>query len=236
MQTEKEDDSLHASFNVELPFDIPSDVEEENIADDSVYDDDEDVPAGPVTYTVIDNATQRGKPKLVDNIGFSYTLKSEKNGARTWQCSVRNKTIHCGVIVHEKDGVFIPPSIQHNHTAAPGTLTATKIKVTTPVHSENVRSGRDRKDTNKMSNNVNTADSMIISLDKITDRSKEHSISNSGEVKTTGKSKEHSILNAAENDFEYGLQKVRGFYSRAQYVIAESTLRKLRHKNFDTSG
>ncbi|XP_076080603.1 uncharacterized protein LOC143051596 isoform X2 [Mytilus galloprovincialis] len=29
MQTEKEDDSLHASFNVELPFDIPSDVEEE---------------------------------------------------------------------------------------------------------------------------------------------------------------------------------------------------------------
>ncbi|VDI55258.1 Hypothetical predicted protein [Mytilus galloprovincialis] len=97
MQTEEEDDSIHASFNVELPF---------------------------------DNATQRGKPKLVDNIGFSYTLKREKNGARTWWCSVRNKTTHCGVILHEKDGVFIPPSIQHNHTAAPGTLTATKIKVT----------------------------------------------------------------------------------------------------------
>ncbi|XP_063420079.1 uncharacterized protein LOC134705246 [Mytilus trossulus] len=134
MQADDEDDSIHASFNVELPFDIPSDVEEDNIADDSVYDDDEDVPAGPVTYTVIDNATQRGKPKLVDNIGFSYTLKREKNGARTWWCSVRNKTTHCGVIVHEKDGVFIPPSIQHNHTAVPGTLTATKIKVTTAYY------------------------------------------------------------------------------------------------------
>jgi hypothetical protein len=33
----------------------------------TVHDDDEDVPTGPVTYRVIDNATQRGKPKLVDS-------------------------------------------------------------------------------------------------------------------------------------------------------------------------
>ncbi|XP_071172175.1 uncharacterized protein [Mytilus edulis] len=59
MQTEEEDDSIHASFNVELPFDIPSDVEEENIADDSVYDDDEDVPAGPV---INDKAVECNKP------------------------------------------------------------------------------------------------------------------------------------------------------------------------------
>ena len=45
----------------------------------------------PLTFNVVDGATEKGKRKLIDSWGFSYNIKRQRITATDWQCSVRPK-------------------------------------------------------------------------------------------------------------------------------------------------
>ncbi|CAG2190845.1 FAT4 [Mytilus edulis] len=79
------------------------------------------------TYSVVDGASQRGKRKLVDVDGYTYTVKKQKGDSTTWWCSVRNKTTSCSATVLQKGDNFTAGRKSHCHTANPGTVTAVKI-------------------------------------------------------------------------------------------------------------
>lgn len=80
-------------------------------------------PETPITYQLIAAATQRGKPKLVDSLGYGYNLKRQSKTATTWQCTVRNRTVKCPVTVKLVGDTFTR-SNHHIHTADPGAATA----------------------------------------------------------------------------------------------------------------
>ncbi|KAK3732870.1 hypothetical protein QZH41_011442, partial [Actinostola sp. cb2023] len=77
--------------------------------------------------TIVEEATQRNKRKLIDRLGFTYNVKSKRTYATYWQCTVRPKGNPCRASVTERDGDFTPGSSDHNHTTQPGTLLANQI-------------------------------------------------------------------------------------------------------------
>ncbi|CAG2230893.1 unnamed protein product [Mytilus edulis] len=79
------------------------------------------------TYSVVDGASQRGKRKLVDVDGYTYTVKKQKGDSTTCWCSVRNKTTSCSATVLQKGDNFTAGRKSHCHTANPGTVTVVKI-------------------------------------------------------------------------------------------------------------
>ena len=88
---------------------------------------DTSVPA-VVTYEVIKDGSQKGKEKLADNEGYTYTVKAKRaNGNRVWTCSVRNKSMWCKASVLEKAGSFTQGSQPHIHSAQLGAATAARI-------------------------------------------------------------------------------------------------------------
>jgi len=62
---------LYAYFYVHLPF--------SSIQDDSLPSQLPEPSTNTPTYTVVDNASQRGKQKLVDIDGYTYTVKVTLN-------------------------------------------------------------------------------------------------------------------------------------------------------------
>jgi hypothetical protein len=60
---------------IEKSFEKPDHIAEETVIENS---DDEPLPIDkPVTYSIIDGGSKRNKPKLVDNLGYSYTVKKK---------------------------------------------------------------------------------------------------------------------------------------------------------------
>ena len=43
----------------------------------------------PLTFQIMEGASERGKRKLVDSNGFSYNVKRQRLEATDWQCTVR---------------------------------------------------------------------------------------------------------------------------------------------------
>ena len=78
-------------------YEMP-DVHEESSMDDTLP---ENVSAtdGTLTYEIVDSASQRSREMLVDNRGYSYTVKRRNNAGVTWRCTVRNKKVKCGARV-----------------------------------------------------------------------------------------------------------------------------------------
>lgn len=72
-----------------------------------------------VTYTVMENLSQRGKPKMLDSNGFSYTVRYRKPHATYWRCAVRNRKAACGASVIQKGEDFTPGPFAHNHESKP---------------------------------------------------------------------------------------------------------------------
>ena len=80
-----------------------------------------------VQYEIVESSTQRGRKKLVDGSGYSYTVKrrySEENAF--WMCTVRNKTTSCLATVRQHGMVFTTGPT-HCHQPIVGTDTAAKI-------------------------------------------------------------------------------------------------------------
>ena len=43
----------------------------------------------PVTFHIVEGASERGKQKLMDSWGYSYNVKRQRVNATDWQCTVR---------------------------------------------------------------------------------------------------------------------------------------------------
>ena len=43
----------------------------------------------PLTFQIVEGTTERGKRKLIDSWGFSYTVKRQRLTATDWQCIVQ---------------------------------------------------------------------------------------------------------------------------------------------------
>ncbi|KAK6178355.1 hypothetical protein SNE40_013151 [Patella caerulea] len=85
--TEEEID-IEESFTVERPYQLPDPVIESSMSEDeqdiSVFAEEEP----ELAYTIEEAATTRGKKKLFDNIGFAYTIKTDKK-TTVWRCCKR---------------------------------------------------------------------------------------------------------------------------------------------------
>ena len=67
--------------DVSVTEELPPPLEESALADPPPGDHDSDNQTFTVEYTVVDSGSQKGKPKLADNRGFSYCMwRSVKNG------------------------------------------------------------------------------------------------------------------------------------------------------------
>lgn len=84
----------------------------------------------PITYNIVDDGTKRRKAKLMDSIGFTYNVHSQRSYATYWQCTVRPKGNPCKASVIERDGVYQVGKTVHNHQVEVGAFTAAKIMAT----------------------------------------------------------------------------------------------------------
>ena len=106
-------------------YEMP-DVHEESSMDDTLP---ENVSAtdGTLTYEIVDSASQRSREMLVDNRGYSYTVKRRNNAGVTWRCTVRNKKVKCGATVSQRGGQFIFGRQPHLHAPSHGIKHVAKV-------------------------------------------------------------------------------------------------------------
>ena len=110
-------------------FEIPANMDEESMEDaipaSNIIPDDQ---PQPVRFEVVESSTQRGKWKLVDSSGFTYTLKRRYNDENAvWRCSVRNKTTSCSAIIRQRRMVYTPGLHMHCHQPLVGADIAVKV-------------------------------------------------------------------------------------------------------------
>lgn len=114
--------------HIMISFEIPQQLTESSIEDDTPRQyDDENMPT-VTTYEMIEDGSQKGKEKLADSEGYTYTVKKRRaNGDKVWTCSVRNKSMWCKASVLQKADGFTRGSQSHIHPAQLGAATATRI-------------------------------------------------------------------------------------------------------------
>ena len=86
-------------------------------------------------YDIIDGATFKGGPKLVDNVGYDYTQKKNNSKNPYWACSVRTKNIRCYAAVIQK-GLDCFKRLKHPHNHPPAENTAYKFKIHAELKAE----------------------------------------------------------------------------------------------------
>ena len=96
-----------------------------------------DLDEATVTFTLMENASQRGKRKLVSSDGFTFVCKRQNKTTNNtvWRCSVRNKTTTCPVTVEQQGDSFTMKHGAHTHPAKPGILKAVEIEQKVKVKS-----------------------------------------------------------------------------------------------------
>lgn len=118
-------DGAHSSAQVNQPFNIDHSIfmPSESCAG-SIAKLDPDSLIKPITampwYHVLNGVSTRGKRKLLDNRGYTYTVKREQsNGKVNWWCSVRNKTVRCRATVNQQGDEFRAGAAEHCHPPPP---------------------------------------------------------------------------------------------------------------------
>ncbi|XP_035670971.1 uncharacterized protein LOC118412295 [Branchiostoma floridae] len=82
----------------------------------------------PRTYEVVEGASKKGKPQLIDNLGYRFGVqRNPPSGTVHWTCTFRPKVDPCKASVKERDGVFEAGPHEHNHGPDVGAATAAKI-------------------------------------------------------------------------------------------------------------
>ena len=80
------------------------DVDEPSLVDNAVQEPVLD--SGVVAFEVIERATQRGQPRLVNTHGYSYGIVRRTNEAVFWRCTRRNATTKCQASVRQQGQHF----------------------------------------------------------------------------------------------------------------------------------
>ncbi|XP_069105150.1 uncharacterized protein [Argopecten irradians] len=113
--------NLTASFDVSRQTnDDPSEVIERSITDPDLPD--EILPEAAVTYSIVENGSQRNQRKLVSSDGYEYTKKCSKGDFTYWRCAKRSKSVNCPATVSQKGDNYKENSRQHIHGSDKGAL------------------------------------------------------------------------------------------------------------------
>ncbi|KAG0727898.1 hypothetical protein GWK47_033651 [Chionoecetes opilio] len=86
----------------------------------------DDEPA-PWTFEVVEDATKRGKPRLLDSRGYSYTQAKGTANASVWRCTIRNDKVYCRATVRQNGFVFMCGNVEHCHPPEVGALSKAKF-------------------------------------------------------------------------------------------------------------
>lgn len=71
-----------------------------------------------IPYRIVENATSRGGPRLIDSDGYSFTRHKPNSKTITWRCSIRNKKVTCrATVIQSSDSVFHNGPSEHCHSA-----------------------------------------------------------------------------------------------------------------------
>ncbi|XP_078603877.1 uncharacterized protein LOC144877706 [Branchiostoma floridae x Branchiostoma japonicum] len=135
--TEENNDATEEDFDVDDPVVMPHVTMEESIGDVRVED---ELPGAEeqrdVTFTFIPRGTKKGRGKLTDSLGYSYTVKRPKPTVTYWECSKRRKNMRCPASVVERDQHFRRGQNYHNHP--PVVNSGTNIKIQAAVRAKAV--------------------------------------------------------------------------------------------------
>ena len=123
------DPSFHVSNNFVVPVPEQEDTVMDGPNDETLPDD-----RPNLAITCIPSGSKRGKAKLADNLGYSYTVKRRHTFVIYWECSVRRKNFRCPATVIERNGTFIRGNNRHIHPPKSGAATNLKIQAT--VHAK----------------------------------------------------------------------------------------------------
>ena len=104
-QTISSSDPIMIDKSVNSDYQVPSHVEEDSLAE-GVPSENRNSGSDSDIWEVIEKGSEMGKPKLVNNRGYSYVVNRVRNGTKYWRCSVRNSNMKCPATVTEKCGVF----------------------------------------------------------------------------------------------------------------------------------
>ncbi|KAK8407542.1 hypothetical protein O3P69_002235, partial [Scylla paramamosain] len=83
-----------------------------------------------IIYEKVLQSSQRGSDKLIDSLGYSYTIKRKTSVAVHWRCVVRNTRVTCEAKTKEMDGIYERGTNQHCHPPEACPLIASKISST----------------------------------------------------------------------------------------------------------
>ncbi|KAK4310746.1 hypothetical protein Pmani_017732 [Petrolisthes manimaculis] len=80
-----------------------------------------------VSFQIIVEGTKRGHKKLIDSLGYTYNIKSQRSNVTYWQCTVRPKVKPCKATVIQRSDKFVRGTTSHNHHPSPDSALTTKI-------------------------------------------------------------------------------------------------------------
>ena len=96
----------------------PDDLQESSIADPNPVD--VSARANVVNYKIVNETSIRGRDKLFDTVGYSYTVKRRTRQCSTWRCTLRSKTVNCPATIRQEGVTFLPGPREHVHQPSLG--------------------------------------------------------------------------------------------------------------------
>ena len=115
--------------DLDLPsVSMPTTVEEEQLRHPFIPEEADDVEPDS-EFQVIEGASQRGKPLLIDNQGYSYTQARVGKTVTAWRCSVRSSSKTCPATVQQRGEKFSRGPQPHSHSGNPGAAAKARITV-----------------------------------------------------------------------------------------------------------
>lgn len=76
---------------------------------------------------IVPQSSKRGRPKLIDNRGYTFGFQRQRGSTTDWQCVVRPKNNPCKAKVRQKENRFEPGLHCHNRPASVGAATTAKV-------------------------------------------------------------------------------------------------------------
>ena len=82
-----------ADPDAELESDLPVEpaLDESSLAESPTANVRQNLSSSSLTFQVINDCTNKGRPKLLDSRGYSYGIKRDRANATDWVCTVRPK-------------------------------------------------------------------------------------------------------------------------------------------------
>lgn len=80
-------------------------------------------------FQIVERATTRGTPKLLDSMGYTYTVRKREANSTAWQCTVSTEGFRCPAAVTQwNDGDFTFSRRTHNHCSSVAALIVARIE------------------------------------------------------------------------------------------------------------